>query len=85
MRKVIGIVKNETTPKVTEDEVMFTLSSSDSHRGGWYGGLFKQGEVWWRKRQNKLADTIVGGVLRTASAMDRYTMPFRWKQRDARP
>ena len=31
---VIGIVKNETTPKVTEDEVMFTLSSSDSHRGG---------------------------------------------------
>ena len=36
---VIGIVKNETTPKVTEDEVMFTLSSSDSHRGGVWRSL----------------------------------------------
>jgi hypothetical protein len=29
-----GIIKNETTPKITTDDVMFTLSSSDSHRGG---------------------------------------------------
>ena len=32
--KVIGVVKNETTPKVTTGEVMFTITGSDSHRGG---------------------------------------------------
>lgn len=36
--KVIGVVKNETTPKVTTGEVMFTITGSDSHRGG--------GTVW---------------------------------------
>ena len=32
--RVIGIVKNETTPKIRTDETMFTLTSSGSHRGG---------------------------------------------------
>lgn len=32
--KLIGVVKNEITPKVTTGETMFTITGSDSHRGG---------------------------------------------------
>lgn len=32
--KLMGIIKNETTPKVCTDETMFTITQSDCHRGG---------------------------------------------------
>lgn len=31
---VIGIIKNKTTPKISTDETLYTISASDSHRGG---------------------------------------------------
>ena len=32
--EVLGIIKNEKTPKITTGETMFTITGSDSHRGG---------------------------------------------------
>ena len=32
--EVLGIIKNETTPKITTGETMFTITGSDCHRGG---------------------------------------------------
>ena len=34
MCKVIGMIVNETTPKISLGEVCFTTRGSDSHRGG---------------------------------------------------
>ena len=32
--KLIGMIVNETTPKISTDEICFTTRGSDSHRGG---------------------------------------------------
>lgn len=41
--KLIGIIKNETTPKVCTDETMFTITQSDCHRGGGFCVVYSIG------------------------------------------
>ena len=40
--KLIGVVKNEITPKITTGETMFTITGSDSHRGGGYCVVYRK-------------------------------------------
>ena len=40
--KVMGIIKNETTPKVTTGETMFTVTGSDYKRGGGYCLVYRK-------------------------------------------
>ena len=34
MCEVIGMILNETTPKMSMEQIAFTMKGSDSHRGG---------------------------------------------------
>lgn len=40
--KLMGIIKNETTPKVCTDGIMFTITQSDCHRGGGYCVVYRE-------------------------------------------
>lgn len=59
--KLLGIIVDHTTPKITTDEICFTIAGTDNHRGGCMtivisednrkpDGKQSSGELLWTRR-----------------------------------